>query len=62
MNEYTKAMALGMEITGYIIAALFIGMKIEELGVGKGYATGILIFVAFFGWVYRIMNFVKKNK
>lgn len=62
MKDYVKAMALGMEITGYILAALFIGTKIEELGIGKGYMTGIFIFLAFLGWVYRIILFANKEK
>ncbi len=62
MKDYVKAMALGMEITGYILAALFIGTQIEKAGIGKGYMTGILIFLVFLGWVYRIILLVDKEK
>ena len=62
MNKYIKFMALGAELTGLVVASVFLaGFIGEKLGSRNiGMFWGVVI--SFTVWFYRIILIAKKNK
>lgn len=60
-KPYIMAMGLGAEITGLILAAVFLGSIVGDYYPQyKDMATAGFIVLAMASWVYRILRLVKE--
>ncbi len=59
MNKFSKFIALAFELTGLIIAGVFLGMLIGETLGSKNIGAFWGIVVSFSFWVYRLIILTK---
>jgi uncharacterized membrane protein len=61
-KKYMVFAAMGFELVGVVLAAIFLGQMLDEKIGTKGIMVAVIAMVGLAGWTYHLYKFDQKNE